>query len=242
MDDRSPQGDRPPSVPLTAIELRQRWLALQDEIVDSGGDLDRVRVVAVTKTFPAAVAELALEVGLIDLGENYGQELESKSVEVAEWVSRHPRIEPPRWHFIGGLQRNKVKRIADCVALWQTVDRADLADEIARRAPQAAILVQVNTTDEVQKSGCGPAETARLVDHARRQGLDVQGLMTIGPTDGSDPRPAFARLRKLADELGLVDCSMGMSGDVAAAVSEGSTMVRVGTRLFGNRSPRGTIS
>ena len=76
-----------------------------------------------------------------------------------------------------------------------------------------------------------------LVDAARSAGLDVRGLMTVGSTDGSDPRSAFASLRSMADQLGLVECSMGMSGDVAAAVSEGSTMVRVGTRLFGTRPP-----
>ena len=220
---------------LTEEQLRDRWQELRDEIVDAGGALDRVQIVAVTKTFPAAAALLALRVGLVDLGENYGQELETKAPQVADRLTGD---EPsPRWHFIGGLQRNKVKRIASLVALWQTVDRIELAKEIAVRAPGGAVLIQVNTTDEAQKSGCRPQDAATLVDAARSAGLDVRGLMTVGPTDGSDPRPAFASLRSLADQLGLVECSMGMSGDVAAAVSEGSTMVHVGTRLFGTRPP-----
>ncbi len=220
---------------LTEEQLRDRWQELRDEIVDAGGALDRVQIVAVTKTFPVAAALLALRVGLVDLGENYGQELETKAPQVAErLIGDDPS---PRWHFIGGLQRNKVKRIASLVALWQTVDRIELAKEIAVRAPGGAVLIQVNTTDEAQKSGCRPHDAANLVDAARSAGLDVRGLMTVGPTDGSDPRPAFASLRSLADQLGLVECSMGMSGDVAAAVSEGSTMVRVGTRLFGTRPP-----
>ncbi|MDA3040082.1 MAG: YggS family pyridoxal phosphate-dependent enzyme [Actinomycetota bacterium] len=212
---------------MTAEDFRDRWQELRDQIVSAGGSLDRVRVVAVTKTFPTEAALLALGVGLLDLGENYGQELESKAPRVAALLAEG---EPsPRWHFIGGLQRNKVKRIASLVALWQTVDRVEVAGEIASRAPGAAVLIQVNTTDEQQKSGCQPKAVAGLVDAARTLGLDVRGLMTIGPTDGLDPRPAFAALRALADRHGLVECSMGMSSDIAAAVAEGSTMVRVGT-------------
>lgn len=220
---------------LTAEELRERWRMLREEIIEAGGSLDRVQVVAVTKTFPAEAAALAVRVGLLDLGENYGQELEVKAPAVASLLNSDDPT--PRWHFIGGLQRNKVKRIAPFVSLWQTVDRVDLATEIAKRAPGASVLIQVNTTAEQQKSGCRPPEAAMLVQSAGTLGLDVRGLMTVGPTDGSDPRPAFAELRSLADRLELVECSMGMSGDVAAAVAEGSTMVRVGTRLFGPRPP-----
>lgn len=220
---------------LTAEELHERWRVLRAEIVEAGGSPERVQVVAVTKTFPPEVAALAVRVGLFDLGENYGQELEAKAPAVAKLLASSAAT--PRWHFIGGLQRNKVKRIASLVSLWQTVDRAELADEIAKRAPGASVLIQVNTTAEEQKSGCRPHDVAMLVDSARLRGLDVRGLMTVGPTDGSDPRPAFAELRALADRLGLLECSMGMSGDVAAAVAEGSTMVRVGTRLFGARPP-----
>lgn len=211
----------------TEAELRRRLAVLEQRIVDAGGTLGGTRVLAVTKTFPASVARLAAGVGLLELGENYGQELLQKAPELSDL--------PVSWHFIGALQRNKVKKIAPFVSVWQTVDRIELAAEIAKRAPEAAVLVQVNTTDEAQKSGCAPAHAAELVDRCRDLGLGVLGLMTIGPTDGSSPGPAFQRLREMRDALGLVELSMGMSGDLELAVAEGSTMIRVGTALFGPR-------
>lgn len=212
----------------TIDDLRRRRADVEERIVAAGGSLATVDILAVTKTFPAEVARVAVAAGLVDLGENYAQEVAAKA----------PLVEGARWHFIGGLQRNKVRRIAAHIALWQTVDRGDLATEIAKRAPGARILVQVNTTGEPQKSGCAPQDLADLVDGARNLGLHVDGLMTVGPTSGADPRPGFAELRHLVDTLGLTVCSMGMSGDLEAAVAEGSTMVRVGTALFGPRTPQ----
>lgn len=224
----------------TVKEIRERSAVLRERITTAGGDADRIRVVAVTKAFPPALIPRALAAGLIDLGENYGQELRAK----ADWLAGDgdgaddEGRPPPRWHFIGGLQRNKVKQVASLVHLWHSVDRTSLADEIAKRAPGARILVQVNTTGEGAKSGCSPEEAPALVERAREAGLDVLGLMTVGPTDtGVDPRPAFAALASLAAELGLVELSMGMSGDLEAAVAEGATMIRVGTSLFGPRRP-----
>jgi uncharacterized pyridoxal phosphate-containing UPF0001 family protein len=141
--------------------------------------------------------------------------------------------------MIGGLQRNKVKLLAGTIHLWQTVDRASLVDEIAKRGPGDQILVQVNTTGEGQKSGCEPAAAAGLVEQARRAGLVVRGLMTVGPTSASsDPRPAFELLRSLALRCEVDELSMGMSNDFELAVKEGATMVRVGSALFG---PRPTV-
>ena len=114
-----------------------------------------------------------------------------------------------------------------------------MVDELARRAPGAAVLVQVDATGEGQKSGCPPAEAPALVERAQAAGLDVVGLMTVGPTDpGADPVPAFAATRALLDRLGLAVCSMGMTDDLEAAVREGSTMVRIGRALFGPRASR----
>ena len=128
--------------------------------------------------------------------------------------------------------------MAGVVDVWQTVDRPVLVDELARRAPGARVMVQVNVTDEPQKAGCAPADAPALVAAARDAGLAVDGLMTIGragPPEGS--RAGFRELRALADRLGVRHCSMGMSEDLEVAVSEGSTMVRVGTALFGHRPP-----
>ena len=190
-----------------------------------------VEVVAVTKGFGPDVIEAAFEAGCRCIGENYAQELAGKR-EVIERLGPHV-------HFIGHLQSNKVRRIAPLVGVWETVDRASIATEIARRSTGARVLIQVNTTAEESKSGCPPEGVAAVVDHARRAGLDVAGLMTIGPTDGDADRTtrAFVQTRTLVDELGLDVCSMGMSADYELAVSCGSTEVRLGSILFGPRPP-----
>jgi uncharacterized pyridoxal phosphate-containing UPF0001 family protein len=142
-------------------------------------------------------------------------------------------------HFIGAIQSNKIKLIADRVDLWQSVDRVSVIDEIARRASVVAtILLQVNTTHEDTKSGCSPADIEMLLNHAEVKGVHVAGFMTMGPTaqDMDEARTAFRVLRRLTDEYGLAVCSMGMSGDYLLAVDEGSTMVRIGQAIFGPRN------
>jgi uncharacterized pyridoxal phosphate-containing UPF0001 family protein len=153
-----------------------------------------------------------------------------------------PPDPPVRWHFIGRLQRNKVRAVAPIVALWQSVDRLSLGEEITRRAPGASVLVQVNATGEDGKGGCPPALVPGVVDGCRDLGLDVRGLMAVGPTTGgaAAARPAFEAVRDLAARLGLVEVSMGMTDDLEVAVACGSTMVRVGSALFGPRPPKTT--
>jgi pyridoxal phosphate enzyme (YggS family) len=225
--DRSGAGTTPDPAVL-AGRLSEVW----DRIEGAGGSKETVSLVAVTKTFPIGHVESGLTAGLIDFGENYAQELVAKDdAATAAGLS-------PRWHFIGGLQRNKVKLLVGRVHLWQTVDRKALVDEIAKRTPGARILVQVNTTGEDQKSGCQPVDTAALVDRGRTAGLAVEGLMTIGPTGGGDPRPSFDVLRELGRQNEVRQLSMGMSADYELAVEAGSTMVRIGAAIFGPRSPR----
>ena len=196
----------------------------------AGRHPDDVTLVVVTKTFGVDDVREAISAGARDLGENRAQELMEKAPVLAGAPTE------PRWHFIGRLQRNKVTAVAPYVALWQSVDRLGVAAEIARRAPEATVLVQVNIGAEPQKGGCPPAETASLVERCRALGLRVSGLMTVPPVD-ADPRGSFRALRRLADELGLSVCSMGMSGDLEEAIEEGSTMVRVGSAIFGPRRP-----
>lgn len=143
-------------------------------------------------------------------------------------------------HFIGQLQSNKVRQLAGFVDVWETVDRPRLVDEVAKRAPGATVLLQVDTSGEPGKGGCAPGDVPDLLRAARRAGLVVDGLMTVGPTAGGPEaaRPGFRLVRRLVDDLGLATCSMGMSGDLEVAVEEGSTQVRVGTALFGARSAR----
>ncbi len=210
-------------------ELQSRLFEVQDRISAASTDGATVAIVGVTKTFPAVLIRRALAAGLVLIGENYGQDLEAKAAELAG-------LDPaPQWHFIGQLQRNKIKRLAGIVDVWQTVDRSSIVSELEKRAPGAHIYVQVNTTDEPQKAGCSEAESAQIVDEARAAGLQIDGLMTIGPTSGEDPRPSFERLRSLAEQHGVGGLSMGMSGDYETAVACGATVVRLGSVLFGPR-------
>ncbi|QXC62265.1 YggS family pyridoxal phosphate-dependent enzyme [Aquihabitans sp. G128] len=220
--------------PTDAASIRARVEQLWARVADAGGDPGGVRLLAVTKGFGPDLAVAAAAAGLVDLGENYAQELAAKAPVVAE-----AGFEAVRWHAIGRLQRNKVRSLAGVVALWQSVDRLDLGAEIAKRAPGAAVLVQVNVSDEPQKGGCAPGEAPELVARLGDLGLDVQGLMTVGRTGPAEAaRAGFAELRSLADRLDLPVRSMGMSGDLEAAVAEGATMIRVGSALFGPRPPR----
>ena len=197
----------------------------------------RVSLVAVTKGFDEGAVSAALAAGADGVGENYAQEMVAKAAALGpERPLERERTAVP-WHFIGQLQRNKVKVIAPLgVVLWQTIDRGDLARELARRETGARVLVQVNTTAEAQKGGCEPSEAPALVEQCRTLGLAVEGLMTIGPAgEPEDARPGFRLLRRIADDLGLPGCSMGMSADFEVAVDEGATIVRIGSRLFGPR-------
>ena len=190
-----------------------------------------VRVVAVTKGHPVEVAAAALAAGCGDLGENYAQELVAK----ADRIGRPG----PDWHFVGQLQRNKVRSISEITALWHTVDRASLAAEIARRAPGAEVLVQLDLAGLPGRGGCDPDEAPALVEHCAGLGLAVRGLMGVGPPgDPELARPGFRRLVAMADDLGLPERSIGMSADLDVAVEEGSTLLRVGTALVGPRPPR----
>jgi pyridoxal phosphate enzyme (YggS family) len=210
----------------TAASVRQALDELRDRIRDAGGDA--VDVVAVTKTFGPDAIDAAVAAGCRAIGENYAQELLSKREAAAA----------AEVHFIGRLQSNKVRQLAGVVDVYETVDRAKLADEIAKRDPGARVLLQVDTTGEPAKGGVPLDELDRLADHVRSLDLRLIGLMTVGPTEGGPAAaaPGFRSVRAAVDRLGLAVCSMGMSGDLEVAVAEGSTQVRIGTALFGARS------
>lgn len=214
-------------------EVADRLAAVQEKVADAAGRSGRpssaVRLVVVTKGVPPPVMQAVLDAGVTDLGENRAQELLAKAPEL---VTR------PRWHFIGRLQRNKVAALAPLVDLWQSVDRLELGQAIARRAPGAAVLAEVNVADDPAKAGVAPDDAPALVDDLRSAGLAVDGLMTI-PAAGRDPRPAFAALAELAERLGVAEVSMGMSDDYEVAVEEGATIVRIGRAIFrGDEGPR----
>lgn len=201
-------------------------------VAAAGGDPGRVTVVAVTKGFGVEAVEAAVAAGLADVGESYAQELVAKSAALGR--------ADVRWHFVGRLQSNKVRALAGLVHCWQSVDRPQLVAELARRAPGARLLVQVNVSGEEHKGGCAPAETSELVARLVRSGLRVDGLMAVGAWGRPEQaRPGFRLLTRLADALDLSERSMGMSGDLEVAVEEGATMVRVGQALFGPRPAAG---
>lgn len=214
--------------------LRQRVGEIRDRIHRAGGV--GVQLVAVTKTWGADAMIGAHEVGCDGVGENYAQELIRK-------IALVPPSQRLPVHFIGQMQTNKVKLLIDTVDVWQSVDRASLVDELIKRSRLCAkttptsIMLQVNTTGESTKAGCDPADVPTLLTRAVEGGLLVSGLMTIGPTNGEVDltRRAFRLLGELADAHGLVERSMGMSGDFEIGVELGATLVRVGTALFGER-------
>jgi PLP dependent protein len=208
----------------------------------AGRDAASVRLVAVSKTKPAELIREAIAAGQLDFGENYAQELRDKMAEIAA-----PGL---AWHYIGSLQRNKVKYLAGKVAAIHSVASREVAQEIGRRSAAAGsatrVLVEINTGGESSKSGVAPAAAGELVRAARDvAGVEVIGLMTMPPYD-PDPeaaRPYYRALRELRDrlrqELGagsaLPELSMGLSHDFEVAIEEGATMVRVGTAIFGGR-------
>lgn len=209
------------------MDLTPALATVRVRIEQAGGDPDRITIVG-AKPPSVDACRAAIAAGIVDLGENRAQELLAKA----------PEVDGARWHFIGRLQTNKVRALVPHVTLWQSVDRGEVVDELARRAPGARILVQVNVSAEPQKGGCAPEHTGALVTRATEAGLAVEGLMGVAPLGPVDAaRPAFRLLASLADDLALEHRSMGMTADLETAVEEGSTMVRVGSALFG---PRGS--
>lgn len=219
--------------PSFASMVMDRVAAARERVARAGGN--GVEIIAVTKGFGPEAIRAAVQAGLVRIGENYAQELVPK-VEAARAAGLEFEC-----HFIGHLQTNKVRSLVRAVDVWQTADRSPVLHELAKRAGSGTrLLLQVNSTGEDAKAGCAPGDVGRLVDEARSLGLQVEGLMTMGPSD-EDPglaRAAFRATRALVDRLGLVECSMGMSGDLEIAVEEGATLVRIGRALFGDRPAR----
>jgi PLP dependent protein len=224
-----------------AINLKTVLYKMRTAALKAGRDPATVRLVAVSKTRPAAVVNEALLCGQRLFGENYAQELAVKARDVSEAVE---------WHFIGHLQSNKVRQIAGLVKMIHSVDRLSLAEEIDRQWGKLGkvcdVLIEVNIAREETKSG---TTATALFDLVRQVSLlphlRIMGLMTMPPffDDPEGARPYFRELQRLAAEiaaenmpnLNMTELSMGMSGDFEAAIAEGATLVRVGTAIFGER-------
>lgn len=208
-----------------------------------GRDPQSVALLAVSKTFPPSAIREAWTAGQRAFGESYVQEALAKQAELADL--------PIEWHYIGPLQRNKTRPVAEHFAWVHGIDRADIAERLARQRPESLpplqVCVQVNLGGEVSKRGVSPREALALACRvAELPRLHVRGFMTI-PPPSADPQTQRSHFRVLAEVLrqarehGLaVDClSMGMSQDLEAAIAEGATIVRVGTAIFGVRTPTG---
>lgn len=212
----------------------------------AGRPPESVRLLAVTKGFPAAVVREALALGLREFGENRVQEADAK---ISELGAAGEVGSAPRWHLIGPLQRNKAKRAVTLFDEIHSLDSEDLVAEVARRAAaegrMIAGYVEVNTSGDAGKHGVAPEGALALLGRVGREpAIRPAGLMTIGPLHGGPEgaRVSFrmlARLRDQAVEAGLLEAgaglSMGMSDDFEIAIEEGATIVRVGSALFGTR-------
>ena len=209
----------------------ERLSGIRDRIESASPDPDGVTLVAVTKGFGPDAVRTALASGLTVVGENYADELVAKAAATAG--DPGPLSE---WHFLGAIQRNKVPRLAPLVACWQAVARLAEGRAIARRQPGARVLVQVDVAGLPGRGGVPSSDVPALVAALGEEDLDVAGLMAVGPPGPAEAaRPGFREVSRLADALGLPVRSMGMTGDLEVALSEGSTMVRLGRALFGER-------
>jgi pyridoxal phosphate enzyme (YggS family) len=227
---------------MIADNLKNLRKRIEQACQKCGRKIDDVQLIAVSKTFSVGTVEEAIVAGQIDFGENYVQELQEKHEAFAGRLIQ--------WHFIGHLQSNKVKYIADYVHLIHSVDELKLGSEISRRAERCNrvqdVLVEVHTTDEATKFGVRPDHAIALIkDLAQLSHLRVCGLMTMGSfsDNPNDSRPSFrcvADLKKQVEAEGIVGVkmhhlSMGMTHDFEVAIEEGATLVRIGTALFGRR-------
>ena len=226
--------------PSTALTVGERIAAIRSEVARAaeraGRDPASVTLVGVTKTYPTDVVREAMDAGLLDFGENRAQELMPK-VHEADALGLHPR-----WHFIGHLQRNKVRQVLPHIAALHSLDSVRLIEEIDNASMHAdqplRCYLEVNVSGEASKQGVPPSDLPALLTRAAASPrIEVAGLMTVAPQveDPEHVRPVFRALRELAQAHGLTGLSMGMSEDYRVAIEEGATVVRIGRALFGPR-------
>ena len=210
--------------------IRRVREAIAEAAQRAGRRPEEITLVAVTKKKPASAVVEALAAGVLDVGENYVQEAAEKRGEITEG----------RWHLLGHLQSNKTQLAVSLFNLIESVDSVKLAQAISRQAAEKRqdILVQVHLGDEETKSGFAPDQALdAAAEIAAVPNVRLLGLMGIAP-NGTDPRPYFQQMKRLFDRLPAENrqiLSMGMSGDLEAAIDEGATSVRVGTAIFGAR-------
>lgn len=215
--------------------LKDRIAKVEERIATAcaraGRRREDVRLLAVSKLFPAAAIVEAYGLGLREFGENYVQEFEGKAAQVRT-------LPGARFHCIGHVQGNKARRAAELFDAIESVDSAKLAGRLGAAGKPLEVFIEVKLSAEESKHGSAEADLAALVEVVRGcASLELAGLMTMPPwsDDAEAGRPYFARLRELAARHELAGLSMGMSHDLEVAIGEGATIVRVGTALFGPR-------
>jgi len=240
----SRRGVQSSAMTQTSDEIRGRLAAVRERIEHAklrAGRDDHVTIVAVTKTLPADAVRATIAAGLRDIGENRVPELDEKVEQLGRGAAR--------WHLVGHLQRNKVRRAIECFDLLHSLDSPRLATALSEAAVRAGTtvraLVQVNTSGEESKYGLDPASAVEVIAAmAELPGLALEGVMTMAPwtEDERVIRSTFAGARMLAEQVArqvsgfqALHLSMGMSNDFDVAIEEGSTMVRLGTVLLGER-------
>jgi PLP dependent protein len=235
--------------PVGGHDMAARFARARERIERAGGDPDRITMIAVTKGFGPDVVAQARSLGQADFGENYTVDLARKAEALDEAALEEAgaldeaapasgSADDVRWHYLGAVQRTTARKLGALVHLWQGVDGLGAGERIAKAAPGAGVLLQVNVSGETRKHGCTFDAAPDLVEGLRGLRLDVRGLMAVGPSGPPEAaRAGFRRLAELADAMGLAERSMGMSADLEVAVAEGATMVRLGTALFGPRPP-----
>ena len=216
-------------------DVLTRYKIVQERILRSSERARRdpasVQLLAVTKKFPAEIVREAYSLGMRQFGENYVQEFELKQPALAD-------LADARFHLIGHLQSNKARKAADIFQVIQTIDSVKLAERLDGMNTKLDAMIEVKLSDEEAKHGAAPEQIEEIVAAIRAsQNLTLRGLMTIPPwsEDPEAPRPYFRKLRELNERFALPELSMGMSNDLETAIEEGSTVVRVGTALFGPR-------
>jgi len=188
----------------------------------------RATLLPITKGFSVREIEAVLGVGLVGIGESYAQELLRKSKEISDSAVK--------WHMVGNIQRNKVRKLSPVIELWHSVHRKEIIDEISKHKDNAKILIQVDMNARHTQGGCRPQDVSLLLDHANERGLKVEGLMTIGVNQNIvETKESFLALSKMSENLGLKEVSMGMSDDFEIALECGATILRVGRGIFGER-------
>lgn len=210
----------------------------------SGRDASDITLVAVSKRISNELIVEGINSGLTDLGENYAQEFRDK------YEILNPDYGKINWHFIGHLQKNKIKYVIGKMGLFHSLDSIRLADEINKKAEDLGInadmLIEINSTGEDSKTGLPLEESNELLKHsANLANITIRGFMTMAPysQDPETARPYFRKIKQYRDTIikdypEAKDLSMGMSGDFEIAIEEGATIIRVGTAIFGERSRR----